>query len=96
MFDERVFDFHDLHCCTPGVLSGKKNRRIIPPFARCAICNRAIKRKSYALYQASSKINNLQQRPRKRLPALLELPRFNSNRKTAWGNRCDRKDLSQL
>ncbi|CAO96103.1 hypothetical protein ETA_10570 [Erwinia tasmaniensis Et1/99] len=27
MFDQRVFDFHDLHCCSPGVLSCKKKSR---------------------------------------------------------------------
>lgn len=33
---------------------------------------------------------------RKRLPALLELPRFIFKPQTAWGFRSDRQDLSQL
>ncbi|CRH34804.1 hypothetical protein BN1183_BR_00260 [Pantoea ananatis] len=43
MFDQRVFDFHDLHCCSPGVSRAKKNRGIIPPFRRSATCACAIR-----------------------------------------------------
>ncbi|KEM01131.1 hypothetical protein AC62_2953 [Escherichia coli 6-175-07_S3_C3] len=37
MFDEWVFDFHDLHTLSPLRGSHKKNRRIIPPFFKAAI-----------------------------------------------------------
>ena len=37
VFDEWVFDFHDLHTLSPLRGSHKKNRRIIPPFFKAAI-----------------------------------------------------------
>ncbi|EFJ57986.1 hypothetical protein HMPREF9549_00502 [Escherichia coli MS 185-1] len=37
MFDEWVFDFHDLHTLSPLRGSHKKNLRIIPPFFKAAI-----------------------------------------------------------
>ncbi|EGT5660570.1 hypothetical protein AGJ34_07725 [Cronobacter dublinensis subsp. dublinensis] len=99
MFNQRVFHFDDLHSLSPqrgG--SHKKNRRIIPLFARRAIRNGLDRdqpnrrQPSYkcVLFNATS--------ARKRLPGLLELPRFlYYHQPQPRGDfSSDRQNLSQL
>ncbi|EGT5681482.1 hypothetical protein AGJ32_12880 [Cronobacter turicensis] len=99
MFNQRVFHFNDLHSLSPQQDGNhKKNRRIIPLFAGCAIRNgldrdqpnRSQSSYKCVLFSATS--------ARKRLPGLLELPRFlYYHQPQPRGDfSSDRQNLSQL
>ncbi|HAI49946.1 MAG TPA: hypothetical protein DEQ39_18465 [Atlantibacter hermannii] len=90
MFDEWVFHFHDLHTLSPQKGgSHKKNRRIIPLFRRCAISNGHDQDQPNWNQSILADFKGTKQGARKRLPALLELPRFLTTA-TAWGLCSDR------
>ncbi|OON39009.1 hypothetical protein BTJ39_15285 [Izhakiella australiensis] len=77
MFDEWVFDFHDLHSLdSRSVLAAKKNREIIPPFVKAARCNGSNVRNFIKHQPKFTGAQCGKDGTRKRLLTLLELPRF--------------------
>ncbi|PUX16338.1 hypothetical protein AUN14_06180 [Cronobacter muytjensii] len=99
MFNQRVFHFDDLHSLSPqrgG--SHKKNRRIIPLFACRAICNGLDRDQPNRRPSSGDRLFFTATSARKRLPGLLELPRFlYYHQPQPRGDfSSDRQNLSQL